>query len=597
MAAVIRHGLIYGLVVAILLAAQAFVPTATSEAKDLGAGPFPLLKVLAPALADASPAALRTLNVLMLLGAAALVQIGAYRLTGNRPVAGSAAIFAVANPAATALAAHPEGCRDILAFGFAAGLVLGHAKPRFRSPRFPNRRPSAFTWPVFLLLVVGALSAPGVWAMPPLLVLLDLAFDRERGGLAYERNWRSYLPYAVVFAAGAAATLIFRPAVVAPRLAAELAATFWRRPLAMLAPRLADGLPGFCVAIVWTLLGLGVLIFALDLLTNIGSRRHVVKYVGFGSAWIVLALMIVAVFPDGSTSKGTLTGGIAVGLVLAALLWRLFAAARPELASAAQRALDWESLRRGADLTPLPSLSGVAPPRRLILTLPDRAPVPPEAEPRIEGSDEALAPAVGPRLRDALERIAARRGVEARNITQSAATESGVWSRIFIDRLLSKVGRAEHVVEIVRERSLLTAVIAARVRGLTVVALGPAARRRSAEILRGLDGASVVEAPSGRLPFADRSLNFVVAPGRSIEQSGSVTPVTIEEISRVMARGGRAVLGFDAAPGGSADSLREEARLRLRSAGMRILETIDDGRGDAFCVVAEPVHGDADADD
>jgi hypothetical protein len=520
-----------------------------AQAPSFGAGPFPLAKLFAP-IADAlGPGAAHVAAVALLLGAAAFVMFAAFRLTANRPVAVCAGLIFAAHPLAVAAAASPVALREAVAGLLGAVLCFLHARPRWRSSRFPNRPASPLTRPVLLVLAVAILTVPSAWAWPLGLIVMDLVFDRASGGEAGERRWSAYLPYAALGALGLAALIVFGDGTQGAA-GGFAAAGLVRRVAALALPPAAagDALVATVLAAFLILAGLGA--FLLDIGAGVGNRRSVVRFVGFGTAWALVALVPAAILAPHSSHTNVLFALIGAAIAFAALLWRAAGAAKQLQALPVAPVVHWNDVRASAGLADPPSLAHVPAPQRIEPSAPLRDAAP--------GATEAPA-RLSPALEAALARMHERRDGAA-PADAASATAGAVDDPAFESHVLPRVPLAGHCIEIGDQGSFYTGALAARARRFTLIVGGAADVESLRRQLDGVAGAQVLALGARSLPETVSGVDFIVLWRCSQTSTIAALARLAPEIARALGPRGSGVL---------ATTAPDEARGVLESAGLR----------------------------
>lgn len=307
--------------VPLLIALSLLVPVHATLVRSRGGpgvceepGPYPLASLWVGLFESSESAnSIFSMRYGVVLATSVLMSLGLWRLTRNRLVSLSAGALFLLHPLTVQMVVNGEGIVELLSAAFAAWVFCLHAGPRFRSPRFPNRRPTPFAWPTFAVCAAASLATPLAWTLPLLLIVMDLTFDRERGGAWFEREWSGYLRYAVlipislalqIFDQGSDAQSIFGPAQ-------------------LLSPRLAIEWPVLAGLLTWPLLVVGLFCFLLDQMSNVGARRTLLRFAGFASAWFLISAIVGPILARDLPASGALTGQLAVHVGLSVLFFRV----------------------------------------------------------------------------------------------------------------------------------------------------------------------------------------------------------------------------------------------------------------------------------
>ena len=142
---------------------------------------------------------------------------------------------------------------------------------------------------------------------------MDLAFDRDRGGAWWERDWRGYARYAALIPIPLVLHFISSDPIVTSSFG----------PAQLLSPRLAASAPVWTGLLAWPILLIGIGCFVLDQLSRIGDRKTGVRFVGFASSWFFVSAVIAPILTDGLIAGGALTGMLGVIGGFSVLLFRL----------------------------------------------------------------------------------------------------------------------------------------------------------------------------------------------------------------------------------------------------------------------------------
>lgn len=558
-----------------------------------------------------SPSKGRVIAVIFVLFASAAVQVAGFRLTGNRTVAAVAAVFLMAHPSVVAATSSSTAAVDAAALFLVAVALALHAKPRFRSPRFPNLLPSAFTWPVFFAVVAAILTSADTWPLAAALVVVDLIFDRERGGAPLERRRWPYVPYFAVAAAGFVVALGRSPTT------GTMPDGFGRRIVALLAPEFGHTAPTWIVFLIAFGFVLCVLAYFLDLSTDIGRRRTLLRWFGFGAAWCGVFIAAAWVFPSRLATQGVAPAVIGAAFALSALVWRLTAAAHREAAS--HRVTTPRAVPPVATepLKPLPNLAAAPAPRPIVVShsTPPRPPVAADASRVAAVAAAHQSPLLlSPALQTALSHLG--RSLHESSKDAIAADEKNALfaplRRAFDEdphlaqEIVPSIAVGGHVLELTHEGSRYTNAIAARARRFTVVA-GDREIPSLHGLLANVAGAVLTSwTPGKRLPVAANDVDFVFSTTSLRVWPNIVIAVFLKELERVMRPGARGAIGMLRMPDDFSAALSQDAavnprenavhpdmaRVLFERARLRVLEMRDVRNGE-FLVVFEKRTGDA----
>lgn len=329
------------------------------EGTDVTAGPYPLLRLLA-AFESGMPVigSLQVGALCLLLCAAAGFLMAAWRITRNRIVATAATVIFAAHPAAVAATHDPAGVRDVaLALVLAWALALA-ARPRGRSPRFPNRPPTPAPPRLAVVLLTAPLVAPLGWLAAPFCFVFDLVHGAREGRSRRDVWLPGYAVHGVAVVLGVGLSMLYAPSPdVVERLANGTASTFTSGLAGVLTVRHADDLPLVLRLAVWamTLFGLGLA--ALDVTTGIGRRRTLIPHLAFCGATSVLAAAGPLVTGEVGVRPAAAVSAAGLALLLGALFWRVAHVLEPDHDEAPSAVgPSWSVLRNQVVLEPLPPL-------------------------------------------------------------------------------------------------------------------------------------------------------------------------------------------------------------------------------------------------
>jgi hypothetical protein len=561
---------------------------------------------------DGSPRAQRIAAVVLAVLAAAAVQVAGYRLTGNRTVAAVAAAFLIAHPAAVAATSSQTALVDGVALFLVAAALALHAKPRFRSPRFPNLLPSAFTWPVFFLVVAAFLTSADTWPLPFALVLVDGLFDRDRGGAPFERRRWPYVPYFAVSAAGLLTALLRSSSATT----SAMPEGFGRRLVALIAPAFGFAAPKWIVVIVIFGVVVGWLALLLDLSTDIGRRRTLIRWFALAAAWSSIFVFAAWIVPARLASQGVAIAVIGVSFALSALVWRLTSAVHRGSETMPSTAGLSTSIVSDA-LRPLPNLAATPAPRPIVVThtTPPRPPVAADAS-RVaavvaaQQSPLLLSPALQTALshlgRSLHESSKDAFANDEKNFLFAPLRRAFDEDPYLVQEIIPSIPVGSHILELTHEGSRYTSALATRARRFTVVA----AERETPSLhalLANVAGAALTSwTPGKRLPVAANDVDFVFSTTSLRVWPNIVIAVFLRELERVMHPGARGAIGMMRMPDDFSAALSQDAavnprenavhpdmaRVLFERARLRVLEMRDVRNGE-FLVVFEKRTGDA----
>lgn len=611
-AAFVRHGAVI-LLLGFLGATLHFALGKTPDHALPTAGNFEILgRAIDGIVADVTPRAQRIIAVFFAVLAAAAVQIAGYRLTANRTVAAVAAAFLIAHPAAVAATSSATALADCIAlFCVAAALAL-HAKPRFRSPRFPNLLPSAFTWPVFFTVVAAILTSADTWPLPFALVIVDGLFDRDRGGAPLERRRWPYVPYFAVAAAGLSVVVLRSSSTTASVMPDGLG----RRFVALIAPAFGFAAPTTIVVFVFLGMVFGWLAFLLDLSTDIGRRRTLVRWFGLAAAWSGVFIVAAWILPARLASQGVAIAVIGVAFSLSAFVWRLTSAVHRE-SERIPSAVGFAPSVAPEAPKPLPNLATAPVPRPIVVThtTPPRPPVAEDSSRVAAVLAARQSPLLlSPALQTALSHLG-RSLHESSNDAIATDERSALFAPLrrafdedphLVQEIIPSVPVGTHILELTHEGSRYTSALATRARRFTVVA----AERETPSLhglLANVAGAVLTSwTPGKRLPVAANDVDFVFSTTSLRVWPNIVIAVFLRELERVMRPGARGAIGMlrmsddfsaalsqDAAVNPRENAVHPDmARVLFERAQLRVLEMRDVRNGE-FLVVFEKRTGDA----
>ena len=349
-----RHGPTLGILAGVGLGVHVIAAVRFDEtvALDVDGMPYPLLHVVAVLsrllTSFGVDAGTEVIVALLAFAAGVAAFLGTWRLTGNRIVSLGCGLLYCLHPTMVSSARHSRGVADVLVALFVAVAFVLVARGRRRSSRYPNRPATLISLELIALVFLATLTVPAAWTVALFVLLFDSTFSR--GTRAFDVDVKGH---GVLLAVSALQLLWIGSAGETTPISSDVVPASWTGRLVFAVGLRGDLWTGPIVAA--AALVVGVAFAAMDIVKGTGRRRTIVRSVGFATAWIVVAMLSLAIVSSHTGAPAAATLGLC--LAIPTLFWRLGTALIPPQDATpvyCDAPAPWDVVRGRVELVPMP---------------------------------------------------------------------------------------------------------------------------------------------------------------------------------------------------------------------------------------------------